>query len=186
MVVSLLNPLTPRERIEAEGIFSLKRNPGSGLCHVAGCRERHAGPKKSVGGVMFCHRHHQRRWRTQNPKQAAFAVLRMHAKKRRIEFSLTFARFVQITDAAGYWDQNPETDADRLTVDRRDMAGPYSDDNVRIIRKGLNSALANKERWLPANVQAILARKRAQQEASAWVVKGAREDGWLGEVEEPF
>lgn len=184
MVVSLLHQ-TARERIEAEG-FSLKSSPGSGRCWVRHCRNTHAGDKKKVGEVRFCHRCWQKRWRLRDYKQAAYRTLRDHAVARGIGFSLTFARFQQITDAADYWDHDPATDADRLTVDRKDMAGDYSDDNVRIIRKGLNSALANKERWLPENVRAILARKRAQQEAPAWVMKGVREDGWLGEVEEPF
>lgn len=178
MVVSLITPLTARERIESEG-FSLKGSPGVGLCWIKGCRNRHAGPKKKLGEVMFCHRHWQQRWRKRDYKEASWATLRDHAKARGIGFTLSFEKFVQITDECGYWDQQPETDADRLTVDRILMSGAYSDDNVRVIPKGLNSGLSNRERWLPENVKAILARKRADAQAAAWTMSGPREDSWL-------
>lgn len=178
MVVSLLTPLTARDRVESEG-FVLKGRPGVGLCWVQHCRNRHACPKKKLGEVRFCHRCWQKRWRKRDRKKAAFATLRDHARGRGIEFTLSFERFVEITDEAGYWDQQPETEAERLTVDRILMAGGYTDTNVRVIPKGDNSAAGNRERWLPENVRAILARKRELQQAAVWAMTGVREDSWL-------
>lgn len=183
MVVSLLQQ-TARERIENEG-FVLKASPGAGLCHIKGCRNKHAGPKKKLGDVRFCHRCWQRRWRKRDFKEAAFRLLKDHAVARRIPFTLSFARFKEITDEAGYWDQQPETDADRLSVDRIRITEGYADNNVRIITKGANSAAGNRERWLPDTVKAILARKRGEQPREAWHVSGSREDSWL-ESETPF
>lgn len=178
MVVSLLTPLTARDRIESEG-FVLKRAPGAGLCWIQHCRNRHAGPKKKLGEVRFCHRCWQKRWRKRDFKRAAFANLRDHAKGRGIEFTLSFERFVQITDESGYWDQDAESHGDRLSVDRIDITGPYADSNVRIITVSENVAAGNRERWLPENVRAILARKREMQQAATWAMTGVREDSWL-------
>ncbi len=182
MVISLLQQ-SAREKILSEG-FDLKGNPGAGLCHIKHCRNKHAGPKKKLGEVRFCHRCWQKRWRRRDYKQAAYSTLRDHAIARKIGFTLSFKKFVEITDAAGYWDQDPECEGDRLTVDRREMSGSYSDDNVRVITKSLNSQLGAREKWLPENVKAILARKRGGE---AFAMTGAREDSWLGEVEpDPF
>lgn len=183
MVISLLQ--THRQRVEAEGLFTLKLNPGAGLCWVSGCRKKHADERKKVGDVRFCHRHWQARWRARDFKMAAYRNLKDHAKARKIGFTLTFAKFVSITDAADFWDHQPETDADRLTVDRQDITGPYSDDNVRIIAKGLNSSLGNRERFLSPVVQAILARRRGEPAAS-WQMTGVREDAWLDDGGDPF
>jgi len=176
--------LTGRDKLVAESMFILKKTAGPGLCLVAGCKKKHVD-RKRCGGILLCARHYQQRWRAQNPKIAAFRALKDHARSRRIPFTLTFARFKEITDESGYWDQQPETDADRLSVDRIDIAGPYSDDNVRIITKGANSAAGNRERWLPDTVKAILARRRGEQPKEAWHMRGAREDSWL-ESETPF
>lgn len=182
-MVSLLIRLTGRDKLVAEGLFQLKKTPGPGLCCVTGCRNK---IKRCHASLQLCHRHYQQRWRKLNPKRAAYATLRDHAKARRIGFTLTFDRFQEITDAAGYWDQDAEGRGDRLSIDREDQTGPYSDTNVRVVTISENAAEFNRVRHLPATVQAILARRRGEVPRAAWQVDGPSEDSWLGETEEPF
>lgn len=161
-----------RMKLELEAMFVLKANPGPGMCVVRGCREKHV-PERKAGKLYLCGGHFQARWRAMNPKQAAYDTLRTHARQRRIGFALTFTRFVEITDAAGFWNRRPEDPT--LSIDRIRAAEDYSDDNVQVLTLTDNVVKGNKERWLPEHVQAILARKREQ----AWQVSGAREDSWL-------
>ena len=182
MVVSLINPLTARERVERDG-FSLKQNPGPGLCHVRGCRSRHADDRKKVGEVRFCHACWQERWRRMNPKEAAYATLRAHALKRRIGFTLTFARFVEVTDVEGFWYYDAATHGDRLSIDRIRAWEGYANDNVQVLTVSENTVKGNKERWLPEHVRAVLARKR---QTEAWAMSGPAEDGWLEDDRDPF
>lgn len=182
-VIGTLDPRpTGRMKLQLEGLFRLKERPGPGMCCVWGCREKHA-PERKGGKLYLCGGHLQQRWRQQSPKQAAFDTLRTHARQRRIAFTLTFARFTEITDAADYWQQNASTHGDKLSVDRIDMAAGYSDDNVRIITVSENVRLGNVHRHLSPVVQAILARRDA---APKWQMSGAQEGEEFGLGEEPF
>ncbi len=184
-MVNFLLPvrLTGRDKLLVEGMFALKENPGPGLCMVAGCRKRHKDPRK-VGTLLLCSRHWQARWRARNPKQASWRALKDHAKARRIEFTLDFAFFVSLTDAAGYWDQDPASHGDRLSIDRISITGPYSNDNVRVITVSENTAAGNRERFLPEHVQAILARRRGVPQ-EAWQMDEGKH--WLDDdSDDPF
>lgn len=184
MILSLL-PLRGRTKLEVEGMFRLKNEAGPGMCLVAGCKKRHKDPRK-VGTLLLCSRHWQARWRAKNPKQAAWRALKDHSRARGIPFTLTFACFERITEAAGYWTQDPATHGDRLSVDRIDIDGPYSDDNVRIITVSENVAAGNRDRtrFLSPEVQAILARRRGVP-AEAWQMDEGKH--WLDDdSSDPF
>ena len=163
-MIQPLLPLRGRVKLEVEGLFALKNEPGPGMCIVAGCRHPFRATHPSL---RLCHRHYQQRWRSKNPKQAAWRALKDHAKERRIPFTLSLARFIEVTDAAGFWTQDPAGHGDRLSIDRDDASLGYTDSNVQVLTVSENVAKGNKERFLPENVRAILARRRGIP-ATAW------------------
>lgn len=172
---------TPRERILAEGLFELKGVPGVGLCCVKGCRKSAENRKKKVGDLWFCAAHWQYRWRHQSPKRNAYSNLRDHAKGRGIAFSISFDYWLGLTDAYRMYDQDHKalSRGDTLTIDRVDATRGYEVGNLAIISHSENSAKSNRERHLPAHVQAILERKRAKTQG--------QENPWVrGEGENPF
>jgi hypothetical protein len=181
MIQSLL-PLRGRVKLEVEGMFRLKNEAGPGLCLVFGCRKKHVSEKHG-GKLHLCPRHRQERWRKLNPKQAAFATLRDHARGRKIPFTLTLERFIQITDAAGFWDQDPASHGDRLSIDREIASLGYTDSNVQVLTVSENVVKGNKERFLSPEVQAILARRRGET-AEAWQMDEGKH--WLDDDSEPF
>lgn len=155
--------MTPQQRAlhEAEGLFVLKAKPGHGMCGVRGCRNELAPRKMSI-----CHKHWQQRWRMQSPKKSAYAMLRDHAKERGIKFTLTPDYFRGFCDAFARFDQSPDTYGQRMTVDRVDATRGYEEGNIAILTLTENVAKGNRERHLPAHVQAILDRKRARMQES--------------------
>jgi hypothetical protein len=183
-MVNFLVPirLTGRDKLLAEAMFTLKENPGPGLCVVLGCRKKHV-PETRGGKLHLCCRHYQERWRRQNPKQAAFATLRDHARGRRIKFTLTFAHFVEITTAAGYWNQSSDNFANCLSIDRIRAGMGYEDGNVQVITVSENSAKSHRESYLSPEVQAILARRRGEPQ-EAWHMDEGKH--WLDDDSEPF
>ena len=181
MILSLL-PLRGRTKLEVEGMFRLKSEAGPGMCLVAGCKKRHKDPRK-VGTLLLCSRHWQARWRAKNPKQAAWRALKDHAVARRIPFSLTLQTFIRITEAAGYWNQDPATHGDRLSIDRIDVTLGYSDENVQVLTVSENVVKGNRERFLSPEVREILARRRGVP-AEAWQMDEGKH--WLDDDPEPF
>lgn len=153
--------MTHRERHISEGLFDLKLCPGEGFCIVKGCRKSRE-PKK----VGLCHKHHQHRWRMKSPKRSAYSTLRDHAKARGLKFSISFDYFLGITDGLAYWSGEGVPTIDRVKVERG-----YEPGNLTVISLSENVTKGNRERHLPAAVQAILERKRARMS---------------GEVENPF
>ena len=141
-----------RSRHVADGIFNLKKRTGPGLCMVSGCRNE--GQSKKLG---LCHKHWQHRWRMLNRKPSAFATLRDHAKGRGIAFTISYDYFLGLTDALGYWSGEGVPTIDRIKPERG-----YEPGNITVISLSENVAKGNRERHLPAAVQAILERKRAR------------------------
>jgi len=144
--------MTHRERHLSEGLFTLKQNPGKGLCMVKGCRKDAHHRKQGL-----CHAHWQYRWRMQSPKRSAYSTLRDHAKARGLAFTISYDYFLGVTDALGYWlgDGVP-------TIDRVKPELGYEPGNIAVLSLSENVSKGNRERHLPAAVQAILERKRAR------------------------
>ncbi len=141
-------------------LFTLKASPGPGLCPVKGCRHR-KGRKKGL-----CDKHHQQLWRARNPKDAAYATLKMHAKQRGIEFRLSVEYFAGLTDAYRFFDRETTSHGETLSIDRIDPAKGYVPGNLRVVTVSENVIKGNRERYLPEHVQAILERKRS----AAWAM----------------
>lgn len=149
--------MTHREIHLSEGFFELKQQAGEGLCMVKGCRKE-CQPKK----VGLCYKHFQHRWRMKSRKPSAYASLRDHAIARGVEFNLPYEYFLGVLDCAGYWDVQAESRGEWATVDRIDATKGYVMGNIRVITHAHNAAKSNRERHLPAHVQAIIDRKRAR------------------------
>lgn len=144
--------MTHRERHISEGLFELKQKPGIGMCLVARCRKE--GHRKKLS---LCHCHHQYRWRIQSRKPSVYATLRDHAKARGLAFTISYDYFLGITDALGFWSGEGVPTIDRVKPERG-----YEPGNITVISLSENVAKGNRERHLPAAVQAILERKRAR------------------------
>lgn len=144
-----------RERHESEGIFSLKLNPGEGLCMVKGCRKEGHRRKFSL-----CHRCYQYRWRLLNKRKGMYAMLRDHARGRGIAFTVTYDYLMGLADAYAYFDHEAESRGEFPSIDRIDASRGYEPGNLRIVTVSQNVIKGHRERYLPANVQAILDRKR--------------------------
>ena len=181
MIQSLL-PLRGRTKLEVEGMFRLKDNPGPGLCVVFGCRKRHI-PEARGGKLHLCCRHYQERWRRKNPRQAAFATLRDHASGRKIKFTLTFSHFIEVTTAAGFWDQEADDFGGCLSIDRIRAGMGYEDGNIQVLTVSENSAKSHRESYLSEEVQGILARRRGET-AEAWQMDEGKH--WLDDAGDPF
>ncbi len=154
--------MTHRERHESEGLFTLKAKPGPGMCMVSRCRNTMAPNYK----FSLCHKCYQYRWRMLNPKRSAYTALRDHAVARKLEFSISFDYFTGLCDAHRYFEMTPETKGETLTIDRIDITKGYVVGNLTVVSHSENVIRGNRDRFLPAYVQAILARKRAKAQDS--------------------
>jgi hypothetical protein len=179
MVTSLIPPrLTGRDKLLSEGMFRLKEKPGPGMCCVHGCRDK---VKPRYPGLGLCQKHYMQRWRQQSPRQAAYHTLKMHAKQRGLEFNISFDYFRCLMDLAGHLHPSPDGFKNQPSVDRVDAAKGYVEGNLTIVSVSENAAKSHREKYLPAHVQAMIARKREQ----AFKVSGATESSWL-EDDRPF
>lgn len=144
--------MTNRQRHLSEGLFTLKQKPGAGLCVVKGCRKEAQSRKLSL-----CHCHFQHRWRMKSPKRSAYSTLRDHAKARGLTFTISYDYFLGVTDALGYWSGEGVPTIDRVKPEKG-----YEPGNITVISLSENVTKGNRERHLPASVQAILERKRVR------------------------
>ena len=128
------------------------------MCMVKGCRNE-VGRKDKFS---LCHKHYQYRWRMVNRKRSAYTTLRDHAKQRGLKFTISYDYFLGVTDALGYWSGEGVP-----TIDRVDPTRGYEPGNITVISMSENVAKGNRERHLPAAVQAILERKRARMSGDA-------------------
>lgn len=172
--------MTAREKLESEGLFTLKKMPGPGMCPVASCRNKsRTGRNKCMG---LCHRHQQYRWRMKDTKRSAYTALRDHAKARKIPFTISYEYFRGMVDMLATWDLKAESRGEVLTVDRIQAERGYEEGNLQIITHSQNSIKSHREKHLPAVVQALIARKRAKVQEAMWKISGRKE----GDEDEPF
>lgn len=190
-MVNFLTPVRPtgREKLEAEGLFTLKQTPGPGMCCVIGCRMKHV-PKRRGGNLLLCSRHYQQRWRWLNPKQAVYRALKDHATARGITFTLSYDYFLGLTDAFGYWTFEATEFAAQPSIDRVDCRKGYEPGNIRVVTVSENSVKSNRERFLSPEAQVGLAKKRArmQEKLDRINEEFGRADQWLDTEDdsEPF
>jgi len=155
----LLHYSLPMADHSAEGIFALKKTPGLGKCPVKGCRNP-SGKKKA----SLCDKHYQYRWRMKTPKRSAYSTLRDHAVGRGIKFTISYDYFLGVTDAFGYWEFEVTELKEQPSIDRRDPTKGYEPGNLVVLTISENSIKGNRERFLPANVQHYLEKKRKRMQ----------------------
>lgn len=143
----------------------------SSLCCVKFCRSRRGGPHR------LCHAHRMAKWRAENPIKSQFNILRDSARKRRIEFSLTFEQFKSMCMSTNYHEQSG-CEAHCLQVDRVDAVRGYSIDNIQIITTSENTAKGNRERKHREYQRALLKRKGLTDEQIDEIIS-AEEDDWV-------
>lgn len=113
-----------RKLTEAE-----KRKAEKGKCIVKFCRNRRE-PNCAGGHYYHCSKHRGRRKRKQSPWNIKFHATKQSAKRRGIEWKLTYPEFKE-------W---AEKNLDRgLTIDRIDPTGAYELSNLRPLVAEYNS-----------------------------------------------
>jgi len=168
--------MSARAALETEGLFNYKKNPRPETCCVSHCNHPAGSRKKKVGEFWFCHKCWQQRWRLKHPKSSAYRLLKDHALSRGIEFALPYEYFLGMMDAAAAWNPMAETHGEMVTIDRIDATKGYVRGNVRVLSLSANVIKGNKERYLPAHVQAVLARKRVRVADKVGVLDGVEEE----------
>lgn len=113
------------------------------LCRVKFCR------KKSIGATTgnpqhgrLCYKHKDQLYRERNPEKHLFNNLRKSAKRRGIEFVLTFAEFLAFSKDKGYLDKHGKG-KDDLAIDRLDVNKGYELGNIQVITASENTAKRN-------------------------------------------
>lgn len=149
--------------------FATKSKPSAGRCIVQGCRRQ--GNSRQQG---LCAGHHKAAWRRNNPLLAAYDALRHSARRRRIEFGISFEYFCGLADSFGYANDR-HTGLNDLTIDRVKAERGYIPGNLRVLPKAENIAKGNRERHLPEVVQRILASRRMQS-AETYAAPPAEDD----------
>jgi hypothetical protein len=127
-------------------------NKAPHLCLVKFCR-KHRAPKRRI-----CYAHHVESWRAKNPDKWAYLSIKTRAKRRRIEFKLTFEEFLSVAESTGYIDDKGIF-ADDLHLDRIDPLKGYEIGNIRVI-----SCRENSLKGATFDKQAYRELKRKQHE----------------------
>lgn len=81
-----------------------------------------------------------------HPLRYRFNLLRCGAKRRGIEFKLTFNRYEELAKESGLHNNRGKT-SDSLSIDRIDPKRGYEDDNVRVVTIAWNSRLNYVPYW---------------------------------------
>ena len=96
------------------------------ICKHWGCT------RLSREGSRDCETCHSRKFRINNPARDAFNEVKKSARKRGIDFSLTFAQFKEFDRQTGYVEVKGKGQED-LGVDRIDPTRGYEFDNIRAL-----------------------------------------------------
>ena len=76
----------------------------------------------------------------------AYASQKCAAKKRGIDFQLTFDEWYKVWSDSGHWHQRGRG-SEKYCMARHQDTGPYSINNVSIITNHENLSYGNKDRW---------------------------------------
>lgn len=127
------------------------KNPA--LCCVKFCRNAKIHDRK------ICHNHKMKAWRLANPLKAAYATLRDHARRRRVNFTLTLEQYEMLITPSDYLNLKGHTRED-LHLDRIDPLRGYEFDNLQILTCSENSAKGatkDKKRYVAERLARIAA-----------------------------
>lgn len=159
----------PSKQLLDEGFYEYTKKHVEGVCAVKFCTN-------PTTQFCLCKKHELRRWRTKNPKKAAYATLRDHARGRQLAFTISFDYFCGLTDSLAYYDQEAEGRGDIPTIDRVDATKGYVEGNLRVISLSENTIKGNRERFLPEHVRSMLERKRIEAEQQQPLIDEEPED----------
>jgi len=105
-----------------------------------------------------CHKCVERAKRRANPLRAAWRNVKNRAKRKRLEFAITFEQFKELAAVFGY------NKGSGLHLDRKEAHKGYTLGNLQFLEASENIAKGNRERHLPEYVQAMLKRKQVSDE----------------------
>jgi len=100
------------------------------------CSTLHCRNKKAKGRTI-CHKCKARRYKENNPYQAAYQNLRGNAKRRGKVFEITFEQFKEFCYKTDYIKKRG-TSKTGLHIDRIDETGPYSIENIQALENSDN------------------------------------------------
>lgn len=132
----------PEINIPVDEVFKLSESkPLRGKCAVLYCRNANVKQRK------LCWKCTLRLYRLRNPTKSAFYGIRERARRKKQDFQLTLAQFMEIAKATGYIDGKGVTPTS-LHLDRIDPDKGYAFDNVQVITASENCSKGSYERWV--------------------------------------
>jgi hypothetical protein len=120
----------------SDKVQSEKRRKG--LCLTPFC-SRAAAP-----GKHYCHRCRKRSWYQANPISYKYSVLKNNARRRGIEFALTFEQFESFCMDIRYHELSGKK-RNSYSIDRIDVRRGYVIDNLQVLTISENSTKWNNE-----------------------------------------
>ncbi len=100
---------------------------------------------KKVDGTAFCSMHSKRQYKSRHPLRYKFSYLKNNARRRGIDWELSFQDFARLASQNGY-DRQCGKMGDSLSIDRIDNRRGYAHDNVQFITLSENSRKGCAER----------------------------------------
>jgi hypothetical protein len=115
-----------RHRIDEHGkpLGTCPKKKERGLCIVKFCRNQRGK------GRSYCHACARLMYTRRHPQKAYYQNLRRHTKERGIGFTLSYERFVAVTQGFD-WKQYSVPHGQRMSIDRIDVSRGYDDDNIQ-------------------------------------------------------
>lgn len=89
--------------------------------------------------------HYQFLWRLRNPFRAAFRQIKDRAKRKGIDFALSFEDFAELAAQTGYVEGKGRS-ASSLSIDRENAGIGYVLTNIRVMTVAENSSKSNVDR----------------------------------------
>lgn len=103
----------------------MKKKKNDSVCKIRNCGG-------SIHGGGLCVKHYRRKWRKDHPIKAAYANLKMNAKRRGKIFKITFPQFCQFAIKQKLF-MNKGRELDSYTIDRIDNEKGYEIGNVQVL-----------------------------------------------------
>lgn len=107
-------------------------------CWTRGCKNEARKNNHYCGSCKV------KKYRAKYPLKYIYDTIKMNAKRRRKEFTLTFNQFKEFCNKTGY-DKFKGKTADSLSIDRKDTTKGYTFDNIQAITLRDNTIKRNEE-----------------------------------------
>jgi transcriptional regulator with XRE-family HTH domain len=121
-------------------LFVAKKVTKKKFCKSVGCFT------KAAPGRTECWKHISRRLRAAKPINAAFHTLKMNAKRRNKEFSITLQYFTELCLESGYI-EGKGRGANDLTIDRDKNYLGYIPGNIKVMLKHENCSKGDRDKF---------------------------------------